>query len=390
MSERAQVRSVPFCRPDITEAEVAEVVATLRSGWITTGPRVERFEKAFAAAVGAPWAVGVSSCTGALHLSLLASGVGPGDRVITTVNTFTATAAAILHAGAEPVLVDVEEGSFNMDPAQVERASSCRPKAILPVHIAGHPCEMDRIAAVAEAQGCVVIEDAAHALPAAYRGARIGAISPLTCFSFYATKNLTTGEGGMITGGDPSMADRLRLLGHHGMTKGGWQRYSGRGSWYYEIVEQGFKYNLTDIAAAIGLRQLERLESMQRRRVEIVEAYDRAFSALEPLLLPRAESHVDHAWHLYIVRLREGALRIDRAQFIRALTDRGIAASVHFIPLYHHPYYRKALRIRAEEYAVAERVYRSCLSLPLFSGMTDREVAAVIEAVTEVVKESTR
>jgi dTDP-4-amino-4,6-dideoxygalactose transaminase len=390
VKESAGTRGVPFCRPDITDAEIAEVVDTLRSGWITTGPKVKRFEDAFAKAMGAPWAVAVSSCTAALHVSLVAAGCRPGDEVITTVNTFSATAASIIQAGATPVLVDIEEDTFNMDPAQVERAVSKATRAILPVHLAGHPCEMDRIGAAAKARGIAVVEDAAHALPASFKGRKIGMISDLTCFSFYATKNLTTGEGGMITGLDPDLREKVGLIGYHGMSRDGWRRYLDKGSWYYEIVAHGFKYNLTDIAAAMGLKQLERLDAMQRRRAEVVRAYSAAFAGISALELPIARAHVDHAWHLYIVRLRQGALRVDREGFIRALAEKGIGTSVHFIPLYRHPYYQRALGVGPDRFPVAERVFASCVSLPLFSAMTDSEVAAVIEAVKDVVREKAR
>jgi dTDP-4-amino-4,6-dideoxygalactose transaminase len=340
--------------------------------------------------MGAPWAVAVSSCTAALHVSLVAAGAKPGDEVVTTVNTFSATAASIVQAGATPVLVDIEEDTFNMSPEEVERAVTPRTRAILPVHLAGHPCEMTPILATAKARGAAVIEDAAHSLPASYRGRKIGTISDLTCFSFYATKNLTTGEGGMITGIDPSLRERVGLIGYHGMSRDGWKRYLDKGSWYYEIVEHGFKYNLTDIAAVMGLQQLARLESMQRRRRQVVAAFDAAFADLDALILPRARPHVEHAWHLYVIRLKEGVLRAGRDEFIRALAERGIGTSVHFIPLYRHPYYRTALGVGPERFPVAEKVYHSCLSLPLFSAMTDAEVATVIEAVRDVVREGRR
>ncbi|HZI92801.1 MAG TPA: DegT/DnrJ/EryC1/StrS family aminotransferase, partial [Patescibacteria group bacterium] len=250
---------IPFCRPDITEAEIEEVVATLRSGWITTGPRTKRFEEEFARRVGARHAVAVSSCTAGLHLALVAAGVGPGDEVVTTPYTFTASAAAVLHAGARPVLVDVEDDTANLDPARLARAVTARTKAIIPVHIAGHPCEMDGIQSIAREKGLTVIEDAAHSLPASYRGKSVGTISPMTVFSFYATKNLTTGEGGMVTTDDDALRDRLAVFGYHGMSRDGWQRYTAKGSWYYEILEDGFKYNMSDLQAALGLVQLRRL-----------------------------------------------------------------------------------------------------------------------------------
>lgn len=286
------------------------------------------------------------------------------------------------------MLVDIDEETFNMTPEAVERAITSRTKAIIPVHVAGHPCELTPMLASAAARKATVIEDAAHALPAGYRGRKVGTISDLTCFSFYATKNLTTGEGGMITGLDPALKDRVGLIGYHGMSRDGWKRYLEKGSWYYEIVEHGFKYNLTDIAAVMGLAQLKRLDTMQSRRTEIVKEFTRAFSDLDALILPTSRPHVDHAWHLYIVRLRGGALRIDRDGFIRAMAEKGIGTSVHFIPLYRHPFYRKALGVGPESFPVAERVFSSCVSLPLFSAMTNDEVARVIEAVREVVREN--
>jgi perosamine synthetase len=235
-----------------------------------------------------------------------------------------------------------------------------------------------------------VIEDAAHSLPASYKERKIGTLSDLTCFSFYATKNLTTGEGGMITGEDPGLRERVGIIGYHGMSRDGWRRYLDKGSWYYEIVEHGFKYNLTDIAAVMGLQQLARLDAMQRRREHVVAEYNRAFSDLDALILPKARPHVGHAWHLYIVRLRDGALKIDREGFIRDLAEKGIGTSVHFIPLYRHPFYRKTLGVGPESFPVAEKVFSSCLSLPLFSAMSDVEIATVIEAVREVVRENRR
>jgi dTDP-4-amino-4,6-dideoxygalactose transaminase len=378
------MKSVPFCRPDITEDEIAEVVETLQSGWITTGPRTERFETAFAESIGAPWAVAVSSCTAGLHVALVAAGCGEGTEVITTTNTFTATAASILQAGARPVFVDIEPDTFNMDPAAVERAVTSRTKGIIPVHIAGHPCEMDPILDIAQKAGATIIEDAAHALPAAYRGRKIGTISPLTCFSFYATKNLTTGEGGMITGLDPDLNEKVRILGYHGMSRDGWKRYTQKGSWYYEIVEHGFKYNLPDIASAIGLRQLRRLDAMQARRREIVRAYDEAFGTIEGIATPATREHVEHAWHLYAIRVSERVFNAGRDGFIRDLAERGIGTSVHFIPLHLHPLYQRLLGLTPGSFPVANEVYRASLSLPLFSAMTDEEVSRVIKAVTEV------
>jgi dTDP-4-amino-4,6-dideoxygalactose transaminase len=386
----APARGVPFCRPDLTDSEIQEVLDALRSGWITTGPKVKRFESAFAQAVGAPWAVAVSSCTAGLHLSLVTLGCGDGDEVITTDYTFTSSAAAIIQSGARPVVVDVEEDTLNIDPAAAERAMTPRTRAILPVHMAGHPAEMDRLTELARSSGVAVLEDAAHSLPAAYRGRKIGTIGDLTCFSFYATKNLTTGEGGMVTGADPALRERVALIGYHGMSKDGWKRYRDEGAWYYQIEEKGFKYNMSDIAAALGLAQLSRLEGMQARRREIVRRYDEAFADLESLILPVTRPGVEHAWHLYIIRIRRSALGIDRDAFIQALTDRGIGTSVHFIPLHRHGYYQRTLDLQAGQFPVAERAFNTCISLPLFSSMTDDEVTQVTEAVRATVKESLR
>jgi dTDP-4-amino-4,6-dideoxygalactose transaminase len=381
---------IPFCRPDITEEEVAEVVETLRSGWITTGPRTKRFEAEFAARIGARHAVAVSSCTAGLHLGLVAAGVGPGDEVVTTPYTFTASAAAVLHAGARPVLADVEPDTANLDPAMVERAITPRTKAIIPVHIAGHPCDMDPLIDIARRRALTLIEDAAHALPASYKGRTIGVISPMTAFSFYATKNLTTGEGGMITTDDDALKDRLAVFGYHGMSRDGWQRYTARGSWYYEILEDGFKYNMSDIQAALGLVQLRRLDAMQQARARIVRAYHDAFASVDGLILPVARPEVGHAWHLYVLRVDPKALRIDRDRFISELTERGVGVSVHFIPLAHHPLYRRVLGVRPEDFPVAEAFYQASLSLPLYPSMTDAQVDRVIASVLEVAREHRR
>jgi dTDP-4-amino-4,6-dideoxygalactose transaminase len=381
---------IPFHRPDITQAEIDEVVDTLRSGWITTGPKTRRFEEEFAARIGCRHAVAVSSCTAGLHLALVAAGVGPGDEVVTTPYTFTASAAAVLHAGARPVLADVEDDTANLDPAAFEKAITPRTKAVIPVHIAGHPCAMDEILGIARARGLTVIEDAAHSLPAAYKGRTIGTLSPMTIFSFYATKNLTTGEGGMATTDDDRLRDRLAIFGYHGMSRDGWKRYTSRGSWHYEILEDGFKYNMSDLQAALGLVQLRRLDEMQAARLRLVQAYQTAFAGVTGLVTPRARLEVESAWHLYVLRVDAGALRIDRDRFIGELTERGIGVSVHFIPLGHHPLYRRQLGVSPADFPVAERFYQSALSLPLYPTMTPGQVDRVIESVLEVARENVR
>ncbi len=385
-----------FSPPLIGEEEIAEVVDTLRSGWITTGPKVRRFELEFAAAVDAPSALALNSCTAALHVALLSLGVGPGDVVITTPMTFCSTLHVIEHIGARPVLVDVDPATLNLDPVRVreavERLNHPRKsalKAIIPVHLYGHPCNMEALLATAREHKLAIIEDAAHALPAKYNGRMIGSwardsdVPVLTCFSFYATKNLTTAEGGMLTG-PPYLLDDARVWSLHGMSRDAWMRYSAEGSWYYEVVRAGFKYNMPDIQAAIGLHQLRRLSTMHARRREIVDLYNAGLSQLDEVELPREDPSVQHAWHLYVLRLRTDRLQCSRGQFIEELHRRNIGASVHFIPLHLQPYYRDKYGFREQDFPVAFREYQRILSLPLSPRMTDQDAMDVIEAVKDV------
>jgi dTDP-4-amino-4,6-dideoxygalactose transaminase len=374
---------VPFSPPLVGEEEIAEVVDTLRSDWITTGPKTKRFETEFAAKVGAREAVALSSCTAGLHTALLAHGIGPGDEVITTPMTFAATVNVIEHVGARPVLADVVPSSLCIDPVKVEAAVTPRTRAILPVHFAGHPVEMDALEAIAEQHSLVIIEDAAHALPAKYHGRVIGSGKHLTAFSFYATKNMTTAEGGMLTG-DPELLDRVRILSLHGMSRDAWKRYSGHGSWHYDIVAPGFKYNMTDIQAAIGLHQLKRLDHFQQRRGEVTAAYNQAFAEVGGLQIPVTQTEVQHAWHLYTLRLNDQTLRINRDTFIEEMKSRGVACSVHFIPIHLHSYYKNKYAFAADDFPVAYDNYRRILSLPLNPSLTDGQVTTVIEAVLDV------
>jgi len=371
---------LPFHVPSIDESDVQGVAETLRGGWLTTGPKAKQFEERFAAAVGSPRAVAVNSCTAGLHVALAALDLGPDDEVITTPYTFIATAEAILLAGARPVLVDVEPGSLNIDPVLIEAALTPRTRAIVPVHFAGHPCDMDPILELARARSLRVIEDAAHALPAAYRGRTIGTLGDCTVFSFYATKNLTTGEGGMITTADPDLEDRMRRLALHGMSRDAWKRYAQGGSWYYEILDLGFKYNMPDIQASLGLTQLPRLEGYALRRQEIVDRYRRALGDVEELELPEPPRDGRHAWHLFVLRLRPERLRIGRDEFIRKLTEMQIGVSVHFIPVPLHPYYR-GLGYSPSDVPVAVSNYERAISLPLYPRMTDQDVDYVSEVV---------
>lgn len=386
IKDTASVRReyLPFAPPTVGDEEIAEVCAVLRSPWITTGPRAQRFEQRFGEYLGAPGALALNSCTAALHVALAACDIGPGDEVITTTLTFVATVNVIEHVGATPVLVDVLPDTLNLDPAAVEAAITPRTRAIIPVHYAGHPVELDAIRALAAQHGLVVIEDAAHALPASYRGTRIGAGANPVAFSFYATKNLTTGEGGMLTGG-AEFLDRARVLSLHGMSHDAWRRYAKGGRWHYEIVTPGFKYNLSDVAAAIGLAQLDKLAGFQVRRRAVAHRYTAAFAGVPALEVPVEHPHVEHAWHLYVLRLRPDALRIGRDQFLEELTARNIGTSVHFIPVHLHRYYREKYGWAPECHPVSYTNYQRMLSLPLHPGLTDEDVDDVIEAVRDVV-----
>jgi dTDP-4-amino-4,6-dideoxygalactose transaminase len=374
-----------FSPPLIGDEEIEAVVDTLRSDWITTGPKTKRFEEEFSAYVGAPAGLALSSCTAALHTALVTAGVGPGSEVITTTLTFAATVNVIEHVRARAVLVDVEPDTLNIDPARIEAAITPRTKAVIPVHFAGHPVDLDPICEIARAHDLLVLEDAAHALPAQYKGHYIGEGRNPVAFSFYATKNLTTAEGGMLTA-DPAFLERARMVSLHGMSRDAWNRYGKGGSWFYEILYPGFKYNMTDMQAALGLWQLRKLESFQQRRRAVAAAYDSAFAGEEALELPVQRPVVEHAWHLYVLRLRLEALRIGRDQFIDELARRNIGSSVHFIPIHLHPYYRDTYSYSPRDFPVAYESYQRMLSLPLNPRLSDRDVADVIEAVRDIVR----
>ncbi len=380
---------LPFSPPDITEQEIEAVVEVLRSGWITTGPKTKQFEQEFAAYLGAESALALSSCTAALHLALVVLGIGPGDEVITTPMTFCSSVNVIEHVGATPVLADVDPQTLTIDPTRVAEAITPRTKAIMPVHYAGHAADMRPLLALAREHGLAIIEDAAHALPAYYEGQAIGTIGDFTAFSFYATKNLATAEGGMLTA-SAERIEQARVLSLHGMSRDAWKRYDQEGSWYYEVLAPGFKYNMTDIQAALGLVQLHRLEHMQVRRRQIVARYNEAFSEVEALQTPIERPNVSHAWHLYVLRLRLERLTVDRAQFIRELAARRIGASVHFIPIHLHPYYRDKYGWRPEDYPVAVEEYRRLVSLPLSPRLSDVDVERVIAAVQDIVNKYQR
>jgi dTDP-4-amino-4,6-dideoxygalactose transaminase len=376
---------LPFCPPTIGEEEIAEVVDTLRSNWITTGPKAKRFEADFASYLGSPGAVALSSCTAALHTALVTAGIGPGDEVITTPLTFAASVNVIEHVGARPVLVDVEPDTLNIDPRRVAAAITDRTRAVIPVHFAGHPVDLDPIRRLAAIHGLTVIEDAAHAMSAKYKGQFIGSGPNPVAFSFYATKNLTTAEGGMLTG-DPAFLDRARLVALHGMSRDGWKRYDKGGSWFYEVLLPGFKYNMTDIQAALGLWQLRKLAGFQERRLELARLYNSVFACEDALEIPVTRPDVEHAWHIYVLRLRPETLRIGRDEFIEELKQRNIGTSVHFIPIHLHPYYRDKYGYAADRFPVAYGNYGRMLSLPLNPRLTDADAGDVIQAVLDVVR----
>ena len=372
---------VPFHRAAVGEEEVQAVSEVIRSGWLTMGPKTFEFEKEFAKYVGAQHAVAVSTGTAALHLSLEAAGVQAGDEVLLPTTTFTATAEAVTYLGARPVLVDIDPDTMNVDPEDAARRITPKTKAIIPVHLGGQPCDMDEIQALARVHHLRVVEDAAHALPSEYRGRRVGQISEFTCFSFYATKTLTTGEGGMITTHNPEAAERMRFMRLHGIERDAWKRYRGNGSWFYEVLEAGFKYNLTDFQSAMGLVQLAKSDSMRVAREAIAQRYTDAFSSREELVIPTVREDRGTSWHLYILRLRLDRLKKDRNSFIEALQRHGVACSVHFIPLHLQPYYQRAHGYQPGDFPRAEGEYYSCLSLPIYPGMTELQINQVISAV---------
>ncbi len=388
---------LPFSRPLIEEEDIREVTDTLRSGWLTTGPKTRQFEREFAAFVGAKHAIAVNSCTAALHLALEAVGIGEGDEVITTPMTFAATAEVIRYFNARPVFVDIDPVSMNMDLAELEKAVKAgvkggRLKAILPVHFAGYPCNMDGIRALAGEFGLKVVEDAAHAFPAYYKDRIIGSNGDITCFSFYATKNITTGEGGMVATNNGEWAERIRVMSLHGISKDAWKRYTSEGNWYYEIVAPGYKYNLTDIASSLGLAQLRKAGRLWKGRREIALAYYEAFRDIPGIVPPAMplEEGTRHSWHLYVIKIDSKRLSIDRNSFIEELKNRGIGTSVHFIPLHIQPYYSETYGYAPQDFPRAYEAYTKMLSLPIYPRMSAGDVTRVIEAVGEIARRNAR
>lgn len=370
---------VPFAVPTVEQVDIDAVVAALRGGWLTRGPGVAHFEEAFAQTVQNRFALATSSCTAALHLALHATDVGPGDEVIVSCLTFVSAANVVLHRGARPVFVDVQDDTLNPDPDAIARAVTASTKAILPVDYAGHPCDLDAILAVAKR--IPVIEDAAHSVGAVYKRRPVGSIAPLTCFSFYPTKNMTTAEGGMVTTGDEALDQRMRRLSLHGMDRGAWARYGPAGSAFYQVDEAGYKYNMTDVQAALGLAQLPRLAAWNARRAAIAAQYTAGFADLDTVRTPTTRPDVVHAWHLYPIRLRLDRLTCGRDEILRDLRAAGIGTSVHFIPVHTQPLYSRLLGTGFGLCPRGEQAFRELISLPMYATLTDAQVGRVIDVV---------
>jgi dTDP-4-amino-4,6-dideoxygalactose transaminase len=379
-----QPEFLPIAQPDLDDDDVAEVVNTLRSGWLVYGPKTQRLEQEFAAMVGAKHALGVNSCTAGLHLSLLAAGVGPGDEVITTPLTFAATANVILHVGATPVLADICADDLNIDPEQIERRITPRTKALIPVHYGGQACRMDEILDIARRNNLTVIEDAAHCAGSGYKERMVGNIGDLASFSFYPVKNMTTGQGGMVTTNDDALAAQIVALRNHGLDSNAWNRYSAEADrLFYTMSAPGFNYGMFDLLASIGLGQLRRLPAFNAKRRVLAEHYTRAFADVPQIETPTVRDDVTTNWHLYVIRLRDA--RVTRAELAARLKQRGIGTSVHYYPIHYHPYYRERFGFQRGDYPVCEAEFERILSLPLFPKMDERDVERVVAAVGEIV-----
>jgi len=383
---RAKENFLVFGAPLIEDEEIAEVLGCMKSGWLGTGPKVHQFEESFRQYKGVPFANAVNSCTAAIHLSLVAAGIKPGDEVITTPMTFCATVNAIIHAGGTPVLADIDPVTLNIDPEQVKRKISPKTKAILPVHFAGHPCDMDALCQLADEHGLLIIEDCAHAIETEYKGRKAGTFGDFGCFSFYVTKNIVTGEGGMLITQNPALAERAKILSLHGMSKDAWKRFGNEGFKHYQVVEAGFKYNMMDLQAAIGVEQLAKVERFWERREQIWKSYGERFSGL-PIQLPaNYDGDGRHAYHLYTVLVDEASSGISRDDFLNAMTLHGIGVGVHYLSIPEHPYYQERFGWKPEEYPVAARVGRSIVSLPISPKLTDSDLDDVDKALNLVLQ----
>lgn len=378
---------IPFHKPYITEDEITEVLDSLRSGWLTMGPKTIEFENRFKEYIGSRNAISTNSCTACLHLALKTINLKKGDEVIIPNITFTATAEVVTYFNAIPILVDVEEDTLNMDVSRIEEKITNKTKAIIPVHFGGQPCDLKEIRDIAEKYNLFVIEDAAHALPAFYKAQKIGTTGDITCFSFYATKTLSAGEGGMITTENDEWAERMRILRLHGISRDAWKRYTKEGSWYYEVIEAGYKYNMTDLHAAVGMAQLKKIEEMWHKRKEIARRYTEAFNMIGEIAVPFIKNDRESAWHLYVIRLKLEMLKINRDQFIEELKKKGIGTSVHFIPLHMHPYYRENFLYRSEDFPTSEKLFKRIISLPIYPSMTEKDTDRVINSVIDIISQ---
>ena len=393
---------IPYAKHNLDESDIEAVVSALRSEWITTGPKVPEFEERIKDGCGAKHVIALNSCTAALHIAMLAAGIGPGDEVITTPMTFAATSNAALYCGATPVFVDIERETHNINPSLIEEKITAKTKAIVPVHYGGHPCRMKEIYAIAEKHGILVIEDAAHAFTARYHndefdmwhkiGDSADETSIATCFSFHPAKNFTSGEGGAIATNNDEFAFKCQLLRNHGISRDAWKRFGEGGSWFYEMVGLGYKYNLMDMQAALGISQLKRFAAMQQRRFEVVKMYKQGLRSLEEIILPFEKPYARSAWHLYVINLNFEYLKTNSSSGIVAemagrntaiehLRSAHIGCNVHYIPVYRHPYYAGRFKIDPAKYPVTEDFYNSCITLPMHAGLTDEEVQYVIKEV---------
>lgn len=373
-----------FHKPFISEEEINEMVDTLRSGWLSMGPKTIKFEEEFNKYIGAKKSVAVNSWTAAGHLTLEAFGIEKGDEVIVPTMTFPATAEIVCYFGAKPVIVDVDENTLNISLEEIEKAITPKTKAIIPVHYGGQPCDLDEIQQIAKAHNLKVLEDAAHSLPATYKGKKIGTISDVTCFSFYATKTLSTGEGGMICTNDMEIAERCAIMRLHGINRDAWKRYSESGSWYYEVVAPGYKYNFTDLQASLGIPQLKKVDMMWESRKSIASKYMEAFKDLDLITLPTIKSDRESSWHLFPVRINLEMVTKNRAQIIEELKTNNVGVGVHFMPVHQHLYYSETFNLDDKNFPVASASFPRLMSLPIYPGMNESSVEKVITTVTEV------
>ena len=374
--------NIPFHKPHITKKEVDSVIETMQSGWLTMGPKTIHFENKFKENIGSQYAISVNSATSALHLALNAVDVGIGDEVIIPTNTFIATAEAVTYLGAMPVLCDIEKTYHNIDVNLIEKLITPKTKAIIPVHFGGNPCEMDKIIRIASQRNLKVIEDAAHALPSFYKNKKIGSFSDVVCFSFYATKTLSTGEGGMVTTNNNKIAEKVNLQRLHGINGDAWKRYEQDNDWYYEVIDLGYKYNTTDIQSAIGLVQLEKLEWMRDERKMIAEKYKNAFAG--KLNFINEDNNNESSWHLFVIKIG------NRDELHQKLKEKGISTSVHFIPIHKHPYYKIRFNYENKDYPVANNVFEQSLSLPIYPGLDESDVEYIIKYVLEYAEDTNK